>query len=101
MTTSNSTLPAAVGAQVERGVRPRGAMYVLHPGMIQSMTDGQHHHVGAMALARLYGVSLSQCEIYEPAPWWPESYYRMAQERHKGMIVLAPRYDGNYSLPVA
>lgn len=73
--------------------------FVLCPGMVTSKTDGDMHYIGAMQLARLYGVNACECEIYEPAPWWPPSYYQMAEERHKGLIRLDPRYDGNYSLP--
>jgi hypothetical protein len=51
-----------------------------------------------MQLMKLYGVDPRECEIYEPAPWWPRSYYKMAEERHKGLLRLAPRYDGNYEL---
>jgi len=50
-------------------------------------------------LMKLYGVDPRECEIYEPAPWWPRSYYKAAEERQQGMTRLAPRYDGDYSLP--
>ena len=79
----------------------RIARYVLCPGYVRSRNDGQRHYVGPMDLARLYGVRIEQCEIYEPAQWWPESYYRMAEERIRGLIKLAPRWDGNYTVPNA
>jgi hypothetical protein len=66
---------------------------------VPSKTDGKRHYVGPMQLMQLYGVNLSECEIHEPASWWTESYYRMAEERQRGMPRLAPRYDGNYELP--
>lgn len=73
--------------------------YLLLPGMVKSKNDGQHHYVGAMRLARLYGVNPAECEIYEPAPWWPGSSYRHDQKLHKGLIRLTVRHDGNYTLP--
>lgn len=79
----------------------RIARYVLCPGFVRSRHDGQSHYVGPMDLARLYGVRLEQCEIFEPAQWWPESYYRMAEERTRGLIKLAPRSDGKYTVPNA
>lgn len=75
--------------------------YVLCPGMVESQTDGQRHWIGAFHLAQLYGVALSECEIYEPAPWWPRSFYENAYERHEGLIRLTPRQDGDYSIPAA
>lgn len=73
--------------------------YVICPGMVTSKADGQRHYIGAEALIRLYGVDPQECEIYEPAQWWPVSYYRMREERIHGIPRLEPRYDGNYELP--
>lgn len=96
--TDDTTNATAGGSPLDGGVRP-GVRYVLCPGMVTSQRDGQSHYIGAMQLARLYGVSLRECEIYEPAPWWPRSFYEMAVERQKGLPRLTPRYDGDYSLP--
>ena len=73
--------------------------YVVCPGKVTSKNDGQKHYIGPVQLMRLYGVDSRECEIYEPAPWWPQSYYQEAERRQKGMIRLYPRYDGDYSLP--
>lgn len=72
--------------------------YVICPGEVISKTDGQTHYIGAMQLMHLYGVDLRECEIYEPAQWWPRSYYMEAEERTRGLPRLGPRYDGNYEL---
>lgn len=77
----------------------RRIKYVIEPGTVTSQRDGQEHYIGPQKLMFLYGVNPKECEIYEPAPWWPKSFYEMAAERHKGLVWLAPRYDGNYSLP--
>ena len=97
MSTDETSTTAAAGP-VQRGVRP-GVRYVLCPGMVTSQNDGQEHYIGPMALARLYGVRLDECEIYEPAPQWREFEFRRAQVRTLGLIRLTPRYDGDYSLP--
>ena len=94
------TTERAGASPVECRVRP-GVRYVLCPGMVTSQSDGQQHYIGPMALARLYGVRLDECEIYEPAPQWTETAFRQAQARTLGLIRLAPRYDGDYSLPGA
>ena len=66
--------------------------YVLHPGPV-CRTNGQDtHFIGALQLARLYGLSLrspsvvinSGSRIFHPCP---------------GDIDLHPRFDGNYTLP--
>lgn len=62
--------------------------YVLCPGMVISRNDGQQHYIGAMALARLYGVDPKECEIFEPAAWWPRSFWEMAEERSRGLLKL-------------
>ena len=64
--------------------------YVLLPGRV-SAQDGDVHHIGSAELALLYGVPLDQCEIYRPHD----------ERRQKGLIELAPRFDGNYKLPAA
>jgi hypothetical protein len=74
------------------------AKYVICPGFVRSSSDGQEHYVGPMELIRLYGVSYLECEIYEPAPWWPRSHFENAESRQQGLHRLGPRYDGNYDL---
>lgn len=70
--------------------------YVICPGMVVSKADGREHYIGAMQLMRLYGVDPRECEIHEPAPWWPISYYHMAAELQRGLPRLCPRHDGSY-----
>ena len=62
--------------------------YVLCPGVVTSESDGQWHYIGAARLARLYGVSLGECEV------WNDRFHE-----NTSLTVLAPRYDGNYQLP--
>lgn len=75
--------------------------YVIKPGFVTSQTDGQRHYISGMKLVDLYGVDLCECEIFEPAQWWPTSFWRIAEERHKGLIELRPSNDGIYELPAS
>jgi len=77
-------------------VKPK---YVLCPGYIRSKNDNQLHYIGAARLADLYRVPIRECQIYEPAPWWPESYYRQAEEDYQNLIWLRPNYNGDYTIP--
>jgi hypothetical protein len=74
-------------------------LYLLCPGHVISKRDGQLHYVGAMRLALLYGVDWTMCEIDNVPDWWPASMRQQFEERTKGLIKLAPRCDGNYTLP--
>jgi len=78
------------------------AKYALHPGPVTSQSDGQTHFVDAHQLARLYGVSPSECVVvaWDNGPGH-EIVYRIRRERieRMGLIHLRPRSDGNYTLP--
>jgi len=70
--------------------------YLLCPGRVTSKTDGDDHFIDERALARLYGVSMSECEVR------PErAFGRFGWRPTPGLIELRPRYDGNYKLPDA
>lgn len=64
--------------------------YVLAPGWVRSRIDGDRHFTGAARLAALYGVPLRRCLAKGAlGDFLPE-----------GAILLKPRFDGDYSLPV-
>lgn len=96
---ANISLRVANAEIVRLSQRMMKPKYVICPGVVQSSTDGQRHYINPMQLMRLYGLDPRECEIHDPAPWWPESYYRMAAERQRGLPRLGPRYDGNYKVP--
>lgn len=73
--------------------------YVLCPGYITSKTDGQRHYITAPQLMKLYGVRPKECVVHIPQDWWERSDYERAAKSHEGLIWLAPRYDGDYTLP--
>lgn len=65
--------------------------YILHPGEVVSRADGARHYVGALELARLYGVKVSECVSAQD-----RYIYRLSTD---GLIHLYPRRDGDYTLP--
>lgn len=72
--------------------------YLLLPGEVRSISDGHYHQITAHQLCRLYGVQLSECVVC------PESFPLAQDEvafmnRHKNLIKLFPRANGNYTLP--
>lgn len=76
------------------------ARYLLFPGSVRSIIDGQVHHVTAPALARLYGVPLSDCVALPCRPG--DSALRdtlLARAARGELVALHPRADGAYSVP--
>lgn len=74
--------------------------YALMPGFVYSKTDDQRHYINAYTLAKLYGVSPLECEIFEPDPLWPLHIFKHQYDVIvKGKIALYPNYEGDYSLP--
>lgn len=69
--------------------------YAVYPGPVRSRTDGDRHHVGAGNLMQLYGVDPRECVVVE----WNKPVTDRIAEQIKDLIVLGPRYDGNYKLP--
>lgn len=74
------------------GRRLDGKKYLVHGGYIKSPTDGQRHYLRAGKVADLYGVDPRLCHF-----WNLEEEARGTDTR--GLIILRPRDDGNYTLP--
>lgn len=68
--------------------------YALCPGFVTSRTDGDRHYVGAVNLAELYGVPMSECVIFDP-----DRPHLAAGVKATGLIFLRPRRDGRYEVP--
>ena len=64
--------------------------YILHPGFIESITDGQKHYITSDNLMRLYGVNPKECVTFIP--------YRQYPNQDK-LIQLHPNIYGDYILP--
>jgi hypothetical protein len=72
----------------------RNQGYLLCPGGVTSKNDGQRHYIDGPQLGRLYGVSLRDCVILDR-----RRSQIMSDLEYEGLTRLAPRFDGNYSLP--
>lgn len=71
-----------------------GKKYLVCPGRVKSINDCDTHYISAHSLMRLYGVNPAECVIYRPDRHPPSMYERLRSQ----MIVLAPRFDGIYTL---
>jgi hypothetical protein len=66
--------------------------YLVCPGTVRSLNDGDIHHIGFMDLCRLYGVSPDESVNIENV--------RAPQRgQYDGLIKLFPRESGDYTLP--
>ena len=63
--------------------------YVLHPGYVGSVTDGDEHFIGGPRLAGLYGVDIRSC-VFGDMPEYRE---------RDGDVHLYPKRNGDYTLP--
>jgi len=66
--------------------------YGIVPGEIPSKYDGQIHYITAARLMSLYGVNPAECVTLDKAE---EAKAIMRTD----LIILKPRYDGDYTLP--
>jgi len=64
--------------------------YLILPGMVTSNTDSDRHFITAHQLIRLYGVNPEECQVCHSV----QDFYVFSEK----LIVLRPRYDGDYSL---
>lgn len=66
--------------------------YVIYPGTVRSINDGQTHFINSNQLMQLYNVRPDECLIYPyiSGGWSTEDLNKLK--------VLRPRYDGNYTL---
>jgi hypothetical protein len=57
--------------------------YVLYPGLVVSGIEGYFQFIGASALARIHGVDMRDCMVFDPA-------LRHDYDRHDDCIHLYP-----------
>lgn len=67
--------------------------YILYPGDVTSLYDGQTHFIGSRQLATLYKVDLKKCVVLVT----PADFERYTEQ--PGDIHLRPNRKGNYNLP--
>lgn len=70
--------------------------YILYPGYVTSITDGQRHWIGALELSQLWKVKKSECAVVT---------YQYRVEHLQGMYpkaqLLIPMASGEYVNPRA
>lgn len=69
--------------------------YVLHPGEVQSQSDGDIHYISYAQLINLYQLNPAECILSDPKGEW---MHGLTSEFIAGLTHLYPRYDGNYTL---
>lgn len=69
--------------------------YLVIGGTVISKLDGQEHYVNARELCRLYQIDPRECILMEET----DSVLKTRAMGLKRVIILRPRYDGNYTLP--
>lgn len=75
--------------------------YILCPGWITSISDGDEHFIRASVLADLYGVRFAECHVW-PCEEREKGYdtpHAMSPERFKQLICLHPqRFCQDYDI---
>ena len=66
--------------------------YILYPGEVWSVNDGQVHYINANQLMKLYGVSPKDCVEYHDYMKYNDGKTQF------DMIPLYPRRDGRYDI---
>lgn len=68
--------------------------YLVCPGFVISKRDGDRHWIDARRLIQLYQVDPEECLIKKDDQT-PNRFY---QGRGRELIVLRPKYDGDYPI---
>ena len=66
--------------------------YIVVPGYIRSINDGDKHFITGEQLIRLYKVNPKECVIVSPGKEW-------GKFREADQIILEPDYTGRYEVP--
>ena len=69
--------------------------YLIVPDFVTSNNDGDRHFISAQQLIKLYGVDAEECHVASH----PAHLEGFNIGGENPLIILAPRYDGNYQLP--
>lgn len=80
-----------------RGVGAGKVKYLLRPGVVRSARDGDSHYISAAQLALCYRVRLDECVVDDGRM---DKLSGADKEWLAGLIVLEPRFDGDYTMPV-
>lgn len=69
----------------------RTKRFILHPGYVRSLTDGDTHYISGDQLARLYGIDPEECVIHSDHPHFPHDDPELQK-----LIPLFPLREGGY-----
>lgn len=69
--------------------------YLVMGGEVISKNDGQHHYVNARKLVELYHLDPKECLLMEE----DDTIMRARSFGKNHILILRPRYDGNYTVP--
>lgn len=82
--------------------------YLVIPGFVISQYDGDKHFISSLQLIRLYRVRREECIICDTREMLERRYQTSSlheisqilnrQYNNSNLIVLHPRYDGDYYL---
>jgi hypothetical protein len=70
---------------------PLSVKYVIHPGMVRSMNDGQYHYIGFRQLVDLYCVDPRWCINVN------NMHGHLINDPRITYVHLYPRESGNYT----
>ena len=65
--------------------------YVVKPGIVKSVFDGEYHYITAYQLMELYRVNPRECVIDKGYPY-------NAGKNYSGLIPLIPKENGHYNI---
>lgn len=71
--------------------------YLVIGGNIISKSDGEEHFISASRLCELYRVDPVECYLFSENPHLEIELRNLP----KGLIVLQPKYNGDYSIPTS
>lgn len=80
----------------EFGLDARGILFVLHPGLVMSTSDGDHHYISGAELKQLWGIN-TPCTIQQGHRWSFEEEPRHRTSAFK-CVDLYPDPSGEYNL---
>lgn len=75
--------------------------YLVAGGYVISQSDGDRHYVSARRLMDLYRVRPGDCKSIETDQGRYRTPFTEIEKwaKEEGLVILQPRYDGDYSLP--
>ena len=75
--------------------------YLVFGGHVISQSDDDIHYISARKLVELYRVPINECVLIDESnPRSAKKSLLLTLGLKKNFIVLRPKFDGNYTLPI-